>query len=245
MPHRILTARRLAIVVCFAGLQAAGSSVSFAQSNSNDPMFGSRVDKADGSTALTIGRKLPTEWDTKFGMDATLAPEAGTAGIADTVVQGPAANRSSGTVWGSITGPAPVLWDKTSVDARFDQGQEQGQLITTMSRTVPLGESVTVTLQDKYSVTQSLLGGAAANQKAVSPTGAPVWEADRSVRFNVAPTGTTLSAGVVSSNSDNQWHNKLSAEQQLVGPLSVTTSVTDPATAASNKSIGARFKHTW
>ena len=74
---------------------------------------------------------------------------------------------------------------------------------------------------------------------------ARLWQSDRSVRLNLAPTSTTLSAGVVTSNADNQWHNKLSAEQRLLGPLNVTTSITDPGTAASSKSIAAGFKHTW
>ena len=44
-------------------LAAANSSVA-AQSNPSNPTFGSRADKPDGSVALTIGRRLPTDWDT-------------------------------------------------------------------------------------------------------------------------------------------------------------------------------------
>jgi hypothetical protein len=210
--------------------------------SSNEPTFGARTDKPDGSVALTIGRRLPIEWDTRLGMDAKLAPEP-SAALADSVLVNPSVTRSSGAVWGSLTGPgvAPLIFDKTSVDARLDPGQEKGQLAATLSRTVPLNRDVSVTLQDKYSVTQSLQGSAAAPQ----PSSATVWQADRSLRLNLAPTSTTLSAGVVSSTNDHQWHNKLSAEQKILGPLNVTTSITDPGTAASSKSIAAGFKHTW
>ena len=100
---------------------------------------------------------------------------------------------------------------------------------------------MSVTLQDKYSVTQSLQSAGATPQ----PPGGSLLQSDRSVRLNLAPTSTTLSAGVVTSNADNQWHNKLSAEQRVIGPLNVTTSITDPGSAASSKSIAAGFKHTW
>jgi hypothetical protein len=44
-----------------------------------DPTFGSRTDRPDGSAALTIGRRLPTEWETKVGTDVSVAAPAGTA----------------------------------------------------------------------------------------------------------------------------------------------------------------------
>ena len=133
---------------------------------------------------------------------------------------------------------APLLFDKTSVDARFDPSKEKGEVAATLSRTLPLNEDISVTLQDRYSVTQSIT---TPSQLA----GTSVWQSDRSVRLNLAPTSTTLSAGVVTSTGDNQRRNKLSAEQRIVGPLNVTTSVVDPGTGTSSKSIAAGFKHTW
>ena len=83
------------------------------------------------------------------------------------------------------------------------------------------------------------------NAATPQPSGGSLWQSDRSVRLNLAPTSTTLSAGVVTSNADNQWHNKLSAEQRISALFNVTTSITDPGNAASSKSIAAGFKHTW
>ena len=127
----------------------------------------------------------------------------------------------------------------------LDPAQEQGQVSATLSRTLTLGDNASVTLQDKYSVTQSLLGGTNPPAVTAIPPGASVWETERSLRFHLAPTGTTLSAGVATLSSDTQWHNRISAEQKIGGPLSVTTSVTDPASPTASKSISARFKHTW
>ena len=126
-----------------------------------------------------------------------------------------------------------MLFDKTAVDARLEPGEDKGQVSATLSRTVPLGDA-SITLQDKYSVTQTLHDGPG-----------PIFESDRSVRLKWAPTNTTLSAGVVTSSVDGQWHNRVSAEQRIVGPLSVTTTVTDPGGTTSTKSIAAGFKHTW
>lgn len=216
-----------------AGLAAATPALG--QGNSFDPTFGSRTEKPDGSVALTIGRRLPTEWDAKFGMDAKLAPDTSSV-PADPIPS----DRSSSTVWGSMTGPgvAPFLFDKTAVDARLDPGNERGEVAATLSRTLPLGEDVSVTLQDKYSVTQSIT---TPSQLA----GTSTWQSDRSVRLNIVPSRTTLSAGVVTTSADNLRHNRFSAEQRVFGPLNVTTTIIDPGTAASSKSITAGFKHTW
>jgi hypothetical protein len=155
---------RHATLIFAAVIALAGgmTSPSWAQS-SNEPVFDNRTDKPDGSIALTIGRRLPIEWDTKLGMDAKLAPEPAPA-LADSVLVNPSVTRSSGAVWGTMSGRgvAPVIFDKTAVEARLDAGQEKGQLAATLSRTVPISRDVSVTLQDKYSVTQSLPGNATA-----------------------------------------------------------------------------------
>jgi hypothetical protein len=225
------------VVMALAAVTAASPAA--AQSKSQDklatPTFGSRNQQPDGSTNLTVGRRLETEWDAKVGFDAKLAPELASPSLSDTLQQPTVPGRSSGVVWGTVTGPsvAPLLFDKTSIDARLEPTEDKGQVSATLSRTVPLGDA-SITVQDRYSVTQTLQDGPG-----------PVWESDRSVRLKWAPTNTTLSAGVVTSSADGQWHNRLSAEQRIVGPLNVTTTVVDPGGTASSKSIAAGFKHTW
>ena len=245
----------LVAALCFAAAAGTASAQSDKKPSPFDPTFGSRTDKPDGSSAMTFGRRLPTEWETKVGTDVNLAAPSGSA-ASDNLLRGPAQDRSTGAVWGHLTVPAlrPLGFDKTSVEARLDAGKDEGKVDATMSRSMPLNGDVSVTLQNKYSVTRSLAGGAIAIPglppstivpPATAPQSAPIWAADESVRFNVNPSGTTFSAGAVASTSDAQWHNKLSIEQTLVGPLKLTTSVEDAGSSASKKSITAGFKRSW
>jgi hypothetical protein len=218
----------------------------------NDPSFGSRTDNPDGSSALTIGRRLPTPWETKIGTDVSLAAPPGTVS-SDYVLPSAASGRSSGAVWGnlSMTGIAPPGFDKTSVEARVDSGKDEGRLGATVSRSVPIHPGLSVTLQNSTSVKQSLasaaptLPAAPATSPSLPAPPPSSWAMDDTVRLSVDPFGTTLSAGAASSVGDAQWHNKLSVEQTLLGPLKLTTSVEDAGTAAPKKSITAGFKRTW
>src|SRR6185369_3105385 len=231
------------VVAVSAGAAIAGDS---------DPTFGSRTDKPDGSAALTVGRRLPTAWETKVGADVGLAaPSAITA--SDNLARGVAQDRSSGAVWGNLTMPGlrPLGFDKTSVEARVDAGKDEGKLGATLSRSVPINQELSVTLQNSYSVKQALPGGPTGmpslanipNTATAAP--APAWGVDETVRLNVDPSGTTFSAGAGASTVDTQWHNKLSMEQTLVGPLKLTTSIEDAGTTTPKKSITAGFKRTW
>ena len=235
-------------------------SASAAMAGDTDPTFGSRTDKPDGSSALTVGRRLPTPWETKVGADVSLAAPSGIAASDNLVRGGVAQDRSSGAVWGNLTMPGltmpglrPLGFDKTSVEARVDAGKDEGKLGATLSRSVPINQELSVTLQNSYSVKQSLATTATGapmpptagipNTGAAAP--APAWGVDETVRLNVDPSGTTFSAGAGASTVDTQWHNKLSMEQTLVGPLKLTTSIEDAGTTTPKKSITAGFKRTW
>jgi hypothetical protein len=230
-------------------------------STSTNPTFGSRIDKPDGSSALTIGRRLPTEWETKVGTDVSLAP-TGSNVPSENFLRGTAPDQSTGSVWGNITMPGirPLGFDKTAVEARIDGGKEEGKLGATLSRSVPLGRDLSVTWQNGYSITQPLTQTAPAqpymplmgsvSPGSVSPIGTITQPAqarvfEEALRFNIAPSGTTFVAGASSSSLDDQWHNKLSIEQTLTGSLKVTTSVEDAGTPESKKSITAGFKKVW
>jgi len=247
-----------------AGLTlAVVASIAHADSNqpssSADASFGSRTEKPDGSVAMTMGRRLPTEWEAeaKVGTDVNLAGPLSSV-PSDNFLHGVAPDRSTGAVWGNLTmpGPAPYLWDKTTIDARIDGAQDQGKLGATLSRSVPLGSDLSVTLLNSYSVARPLpdrqpaqvtipLMASPAPLPATPAEGTPTWQAGQSVRLDIDPSGTALSAGGSTSNSDELWHNKLSVEQKLFGPLKLTTSVEDAGTAASKKSISAGFKRVW
>jgi hypothetical protein len=238
-----------------ASLAQAGSDKP--ESNNFDPTFGSRTDKADGSAALTIGRRLPTAWDSRVGTDLNLAAPDGFTASDNILTRGAAPNQSSGAVWGNLTMPGvqPLGFDKTSIEARLDAGKDQGRLGATLSRSLPLDENFSVTLQNNYAVTQTLANAAAAppyvppssipGAAPLTAATTPSLSAGETLRLNLNPLGTALSAGAASSTTDPQWHSNLSVEQTLFGPLKLTTSVEDAGTNASKKSIKAGFKTVW
>ncbi len=199
--------------------------------------------------------------ETKIGTDVSLAAQPSTL-PSENFATGTTSSASTGTVWGSITMPGfqPLGFDKTSVEARMDGAKDEGKVGAAVSRTVPLGQSFSMTWENGYSVTQPLAqtrrSGTLSSLPLVSNAPASVMgtlttpmqarTVDQSLKFNVSPWGTTFSAGASSSTADNnQWHNKLSIEQTVMGPLKVTTSVEDPGSATPNKSITAGFKKTW
>ena len=136
-------------------------------------------------------------------------------------------------------------------------GKDEGKLGATLSRSVPLGAgSVGDAAEQLFGrgsrcadrghrlPTLPLMSNPLPS--ALEPHGpAPAWAADQSRSLRHRPSGTALSAGGGIVGSDEQWHNKLSVEQTLVGPLKVTTSVEDAGTADSKKSITAGFKRVW
>lgn len=135
------------------------------------------------------------------------------------------------------------------VDARVDPFNEQGK---PRSSNRFLGDCFAVTLQNTYSVTETLGPPAMGPTdmplvtlpSASAPTSGQVFGNERSVKFNILPTGTTLGAGPTSVSNDSITHNTFSAEQKLYGPLQVTTAVTDFGQTTSSKSISAGLRCT-
>lgn len=242
----------LATTLMFAVSSLAASAADTVPPDS--ATFGNRTDRPDGSAAMTIGRRLPTEWETKVGADFNLAAPPGAAAT-DNMTRGVSSDRSTGAIWGNLTTAAvqPIGLDKASLEARIDAGSDEGKVGATVSRSMPINSDLSVTLQNVYSVKQSLgsappgllppAGTALTTTLATTP--APPWSMDDTVRLSVNPFGTTFSAGTGSSVGDSQWHNRLSVEQTLVGSLKVTTAVENAGTAQPNKSISAGFKRTW
>ena len=201
---------------------------------------------ADGSTTYSIKKTLPTDWSTSIGADL------GTGAPSEPYYQpdrpiAPARN-NTGAAWASL-GVSSVA----SVDARVDPTADQGRVATTLHHSLPLGRHLSVTLQNSTGVTQAL------GAQPTAPAGLPVmalaqptstgatraWDDQPSVKFDILPTGTTLSAGVARTSTDPVLHNSLSADQKVYGPLHVSTALNDVGETTENKSITAKFKLNW
>jgi hypothetical protein len=194
-----------------------------------DPI-GSRNEKADGSVSVSAGQRLPTAWETKLGVEIA-AP-----GSTPDAFAGQAQERGAG--WANLAVPAaPLGLDKATIDARVDPNADQGKLSTALSRSVPVGGGVSVTLQNGYAVTQSLANPGGVGTRAYSGDGA--------LRLEL-PTATALSAGARISSTEEHLLPSVSAEQKLFDtPLSVTGTISQRPTGETDRSITAGFKKSW
>jgi hypothetical protein len=238
---------------------AAAAEANKPSASTSQATFSTRKENPDGSVAMTIGRRLPTVWETKIGTDVRFAGTTSPV-PSENLLKGTAPDRTTGAIWGSMTMPGftPFGWDKTAIEGRVDAEKEQGKVGAILSRSVPLGRSLSVTVQNGYAVTRVLPGMGLATATAPIPIMPPaptplpsapetssILSTEQSVRLNINPWGTAFSAGMGTSSVDDQWHNKLSVEQTLFGPLKITTSIEDTGTAANRKTITAGFKKTW
>jgi hypothetical protein len=217
-----------------------------------------RTEKPDGSAAVTVNRKLPTTWDSKVGVDMNLAgssPSSGAPIDPAKLLPGATPEQSNGAAWANVTAPSlglPIGWDKATIDARYDPLQEQRKLGTNVSKSIPLGERWSVTLQNGYSVTQapqttatSPAPASTAPLPGVAAQHHSTYTTDNSAKLNLLPTGTAFSVGSSLSSDDEKWLRKFSAEQKLFDGVSVSGSVSETPTGIPNRSISAGFKRTW
>lgn len=214
---------------------------------SNDKSYDvQRTQKPDGSTTVVVKQPLQADWANSVGAD--LGPSNSGGGTAyDRPLPSTRDNFGAGAAWASVG--VPYIG---SVDARIDPTNEQGKIGTTLKQSIPFGGRFAVTLQDTYSVTETIGQPSArpdmplmALPSSPTPLTPQVFGNEKAVKFNILPTGTTLGAGVATASNDPVTHNTLSAEQKLYGPLQVTTAVTDLGQTTSSKSITAGFKLHW
>ena len=207
-------------------------------------MSWSSRNNANGSAAVSVKRPLSPFWDTRIGADMTVARQPATMSelLAEKVANGGNAPQSSGTAWAAITAPGVgSIWDKTAVEARIDPGQESSKLGTSLSKSLPLGDQYSLTLQNGYNVIQQgivPLPGLAARP-------ARSYETEQSAKLSIADTGTSLIAGQTLSSSDDKWLRKIGAEQKLFDGVSITGSIGETPHGITNKSLTAGFKRSW
>jgi hypothetical protein len=127
------------------------------------------------------------------------------------------------------------------VEARVDPGQEQSKLGTSLSKSVPISEQYSLTLQNGYNLIQQ---GIVPVPGIVSRP-ARSYETDASARLSIVDTGTSFMAGQTLSTNDDKWLRRIGAEQKLFDGVTVSGSVGETSTGATNKSFGAGFRRSW
>lgn len=202
-------------------------------------------EKRNGTSAVSVKQSLTPFWDTRIGADMTVARQGtltASEALSEKLANGGSAPQSSGSAWAAITAPGVAsIWDKTAVEARVDPSQEQSRLGTTLSKSVPLSEQYSLTLQNGYNLIQQ---GIVPVPGIISR---PVrsYETDASAKLSIADTGTSFMAGQTLSTNDDKWLRKIGAEQKLFDGVTVSGSVGETPTGATNKSFSAGFKRSW
>jgi hypothetical protein len=123
------------------------------QAGPGSEMSWSSKDKPNGSAALSVRQPLSLFWDARIGADMIVARQPATVTtseqLSERLANGGSPPQSSGTAWAAITAPGVgPIWDKTAVEARLDPSQEQSKLGTSLSKSLPLSEQYSLTLQN-------------------------------------------------------------------------------------------------
>ena len=216
------------------------------KAGAGNEMSWSSSQKPNGSAAVSVKQSVSPFLDTRIGADMTVArqPSILTSSelLSEKLANGGSQPQSSGTAWAAITAPGVgSIWDKTAVEARLDPAQEQSKLGTSLSKSLPLSEQYSLTLQNGYNFIQ---------QGVVPVPGIPgrpvrTYETDQSAKLSITDTGTSLMAGQTLSSTEDKWLRKVGAEQKLFDGVSISGSIGETSSGASNKSLTAGFKRSW
>src|SRR5258708_31696629 len=196
-----------------------------------------------GSAAVRVKQRLPPFGAAGPGADMTVTRQPATTMselLSEKLANGGNAPQSSGAAWAAVTAPGVgSIWDKTAVEARLDPSQDQSKLGTSISKSLPLNQQDSLTLQDGYNVIQqgiAPLPGIAAR---------PAYQTQQSAKLSIAGTGTSLIAGQTLSSTDDKWLRKVGAEQKLFDGVSISASVGETPLGTTSKSLTAGFKRSW
>jgi len=217
-----------------------------AKNAASDSAAWSSSAKGNGASSVSVKQSISPFWDTRIGADMTVVnpPQGATSGdlLRQKISPGAPGENSSGSAWAAVTAPGVgSIWDKTSVEARVDPSADQSKLGTRISKSVPLSDGYSLTLQNGYNVIQ---------QGLVPVPGVPAHpqrntETDQSAKLSVGDTGTSFIAGRTLSSSDDKWLGKIGAEQKLFDGVTVSGSIGETAAGGTSKSISAGFKRSW
>src|SRR2546423_10870058 len=223
--------------------EAKGRPASKAAANSGASWSSNQ--KANGASDVSVKQSISPFLDTRIGADMTIARQGTLTAselLSEKLANGGSVPQSSGTAWAAITAPGVgSIWDKTSVEARVDPGADQTKLGTSLSKSLPLSEQYSLTLQNGYNLIQQ---GIVPVPRIVSHP-ARSYETDQSAKLSITDTGTSFIAGQTLSTSDDKWLRKVGAEQKLFDGVTISGSVGETPSGAANKSISAGFKRSW
>jgi hypothetical protein len=210
----------------------------------NDASWSSNSN-ANGTSAVSVKQSISPFWDTRVGADMTVARQGTmttSEQLSERLANGGSLPQSSGSAWAAITAPGVAsVWDKTTVEARVDPGSEQSRFGTSLSKSLPLSDQYSLTLQNGYNVIEQ---GVVAVPGIAGHTARAI-ETDQSAKLSINDTGTSLTAGQTLSTTDDKWLRKIGAEQKLFDGVTISGSLGETAQGTTSKSISAGFRRSW
>lgn len=199
----------------------------------------------NGVSNVSVKKSVTPFWDTRIGADMTVARQGTLTTseiLSEKLANGGSLPESSATAWAAISAPGvSSIWDKTTVEARVDPAQDQSKVGTTLSKSLPLSDQYSLTLQGGYNLIQ----------QGIVPVpgiiGHPSrsYQTDQSAKLSIADTGTSLMAAQTLSTADDRWLRRVGAEQKLFGGVTITGSLGETTTGDIDKSLRARFTRSW
>jgi hypothetical protein len=226
--------------------KSPASKARSAQAGPGAEMAWSSKGAPNGAAAVSVKQPLSPFWDARIGADMTVAREpmapTGSELLAEKLANGGNAPQSSGTAWAAVTAPGVgAIWDKTAIEARLDPSQEQSRLGTSLSKSLPLSEQYSLTLQNGYNVIQQ----GVVPVPGIAGRPARNYETEQSAKLSIADTGTSFIAGQTLSTTDDRWLRKIGAEQKLFDGVSISGSIGETPLGTVNKSVTAGFNRSW
>jgi hypothetical protein len=208
----------------------------------------SRTENANGSAAVTGKYTLTKGWASSIGADTTLPPSPPVFGSIDSTLPGASTEASAGAAWATLSAPAhdaPIGLEGTSLGARLDTSYTERKLGVNASKSVPLGDWMSLTLQGGYAATDLTTSTSAAP---VPPTGLEqtrVYTTEQLAKLAILGTRTTIAAGRTLSSVDTRWLHSVTAEQQLFTGVSIAGSIAETPDGTAATSILAKFQRRW
>lgn len=192
----------------------------------------------DNSYVVRLETRLPTGWEAGVGMDMTLASPNKTAFRAGDIDAWQPREEPTTVAWSSLSMPAPawLLGGETTFRARLDPIASTATMSGSVTRSHPLGESLSASLTSDLVVTETGIGTATPDQ---------TWEANRSLRLDFEPTKTALIARGQVVGPDPDVNTFVVAEQSLGGGLGLSSSLSEIETGNPVFTIGARLNRRW
>ncbi|WP_454616946.1 hypothetical protein [Bradyrhizobium cenepequi] len=199
----------------------------------------------NGTSAVSVKQSISPFWDARIGADMTVARQGTLTNselLSERLANGGSLPQSSGTAWAAMTAPGVAsIWDKTSVEARVDPGSDQTRFGTSISKSLPLADQYSLTLQNGYNLIQQ---GMVPVPGIVSHPSRS-YEADQSARLSINDSGTSFIAGQTLATGEDRWLHRIGAEQKLFDGVTISGSIGETAQGPANKSLTAGFKRSW